>query len=134
MGTLSAEMIAAADEFRALEQVRLDALQFALWARAEQGDLVAVDCVLKIMERRARLLGLDATKRAESRTVVRPDVHPPPGAPDKRRVAQIDLAKLTAGERAQLREFVRLSGLPARPGTPPTPCPAAHSRRRHKHP
>ena len=48
-----------AAEVRELEADRLDRLQLAVWARALRGDLAAVDRVLKISERRARLLGLD---------------------------------------------------------------------------
>jgi hypothetical protein len=47
-------------EMRALELARLDALQAALWLNATAGHLGAVDRVLKVMERRARILGLDA--------------------------------------------------------------------------
>lgn len=47
-------------ELRALELSRLDGLMVALWPKARRGDLAAVDRVLKIMERRAKLLGLDA--------------------------------------------------------------------------
>ena len=42
------------------ESDRLDRLQFNLWTRAVGGDVTAIQTVLKIMERRARLLGLDA--------------------------------------------------------------------------
>jgi len=49
-----------AAEMRALELSRLDGLLAALWPKARQGNLGAVDRVLRIMERRARLLGLDA--------------------------------------------------------------------------
>lgn len=49
-----------AAEIRALELSRLDGLLGALWPKARQGDLGAVDRVLRIMERRAKLLGLDA--------------------------------------------------------------------------
>ncbi len=54
-----------ADELRTLEAGRLDKLQQALWAQAMQGNQGAVDRVLRIMERRARLLGLDAPVRNE---------------------------------------------------------------------
>lgn len=50
-------------ELRALELSRLDGLMVALWPKARRGDLAAVDRVLKIMERRAKLLGLDAPVR-----------------------------------------------------------------------
>lgn len=48
-----------AADVRALEADRLDRLQAAVWARALRGDLAAVDRVLRVMERRAELLGLD---------------------------------------------------------------------------
>lgn len=47
-----------ADELRALELARLDALQRSVWADAMRGDTRAVDRVLQIMDRRARYLGL----------------------------------------------------------------------------
>lgn len=47
-------------ELRRLEGERLDALQAALWPAAMTGDAAAVRAVLRVMERRARLLGLDA--------------------------------------------------------------------------
>ena len=45
---------------RVLESERLDRLQHGLWPKAEQGDIKAVEAVLKIMSRRAKLLNLDA--------------------------------------------------------------------------
>lgn len=48
-----------ADEMRSLETERLDRLQRAAWTKAAAGDLVAIGVVLRIMERRARLHGLD---------------------------------------------------------------------------
>lgn len=48
-----------AKELRTLEAERLDAMTLALWTRAQKGDLPAIDRLLRIMERRARLLGLD---------------------------------------------------------------------------
>ena len=54
-----------ADEYRALEALRLDALQQAVWEQAIEGDLKAVDRVLSIMKRRSQLLGLDAPKVSE---------------------------------------------------------------------
>lgn len=55
-----------ADEYRALEELRLDALLEAIWAKAMDGDLKAVDRVLAIMRRRSQLLGLDAPKASAS--------------------------------------------------------------------
>ena len=54
-----------ADELRQMELARLDALQAALWPKAIAGEWAAADRVLSIMERRAKLLGLDAPTRAD---------------------------------------------------------------------
>ncbi|MGQ9555903.1 MAG: hypothetical protein ACUVWR_17520 [Anaerolineae bacterium] len=48
-----------ADELRELEVARLDALLFAIWPQTSEGNLDAIDRALRIMERRAKLLGLD---------------------------------------------------------------------------
>jgi hypothetical protein len=53
------------DEARQLELMRLDEMMLALWDRAIGGDLPAASCVLKIMDRRAKLLGLDKPEKIE---------------------------------------------------------------------
>jgi hypothetical protein len=53
------------EEARQLELMRLDELQVAVWDRAINGDLPAAHCVLKIMDRRAKLLGLDKPEKVE---------------------------------------------------------------------
>lgn len=50
-------------EMRSLELSDLASLQDALWPSAIGGDQGAVDRVLKIMERRAKILGLDAAPK-----------------------------------------------------------------------
>jgi DNA-binding CsgD family transcriptional regulator len=54
-----------AENLRTLEMLRLDELQNALWEKAIDGDDKALGRVLAIMERRAKLLGLDAPTRRE---------------------------------------------------------------------
>lgn len=54
-----------AAELRTLEVERLDAMLSAIWASVKQGQYGAQDRALKIMERRARLLGLDAPVKAD---------------------------------------------------------------------
>jgi len=54
---------AHADELKAEQLSRLDGLMEALWFRARKGEVTAVDRVLKIMERRDKLLGLEAPTR-----------------------------------------------------------------------
>ena len=53
------------EEARQLELMRLDELQVAVWDRAINGELPAAHCVLKIMDRRAKLLGLDKPEKVE---------------------------------------------------------------------
>jgi hypothetical protein len=57
---LRATLQEPADAVRALELERCDRLQAALWPAALQGDVAAVAGVLRILDRRARYLGLDA--------------------------------------------------------------------------
>ncbi len=54
---------------RDTELARLDRLQMALWGLALEGDHQAIDRVLKVMERRARLLGLDHADGVAERKV-----------------------------------------------------------------
>jgi len=49
-----------AEDVRALEIERLDAMLLGLWDRARKGDEQAVSACLKISKRRAELLGIDA--------------------------------------------------------------------------
>jgi len=50
-------------DLRAIEVERLDIAQAAIWKRVLDGDDAAVNSLLKIMDRRARLLGLDAPQQ-----------------------------------------------------------------------
>ena len=52
-----------------LEEERLDRLQDGLWDRALSGEPRAVEVVLKVLERRARLLGLDFADTINGRLV-----------------------------------------------------------------
>ena len=56
------EDVAAA---RGLDLERLDDLLTALWTEAKRGNWHAVDRALKVMERRAALLGLDSAKKVD---------------------------------------------------------------------
>lgn len=57
------QIMAHADELRAETLSRLDGMLQKVYPNAEAGDVQAVDRVLKIEERRAKLLGLDAPVR-----------------------------------------------------------------------
>ena len=52
-------------EVRAVELGRLDKLMLAHWPFAIKGDVRATTMVLQIMDRRARLLGLDSPQRID---------------------------------------------------------------------
>ena len=49
-----------AKEVLSLELARLDAMLLGLYQKAKSGDVAAVDRVVRIMDRRAKYLGLDA--------------------------------------------------------------------------
>lgn len=57
------------EELRATEIDRLDRLQFAIWERAKEGDIKAIDAVLRILDRRVRILGLDAPSKIQAEIV-----------------------------------------------------------------
>lgn len=55
-----------AEQLRRLELERLDLMQFSLWGRALRGDDRAVQSVIRIMDRRAKICGLDAPMQIEA--------------------------------------------------------------------
>lgn len=55
----------AADELRALELERLDTLYRHAFTAVTYGDVPAIDRCIRVMERRARLTGIDAATRTE---------------------------------------------------------------------
>lgn len=60
-----AELNASVEELRSVEVDRLDRLQAALWPRAVGGDIKAVDSCVRIIERRAKMLGLEAPTKVD---------------------------------------------------------------------
>lgn len=54
-----------ADELREQEIDRLDRLQVAVWPAAMKGDTKAILTIIRLMERRAKLLGLDVPIKIE---------------------------------------------------------------------
>jgi hypothetical protein len=62
---VSAAEIRDTDALRRLEIERLDAMQAQIWSRVMQGELEAAAVTLKILERRSKLLGLDAPTKID---------------------------------------------------------------------
>jgi hypothetical protein len=58
--------VEAVNDLRKLELDRLDALQAALWGRALDGEVAATALVLKVIDQRVRLLGLQTAATSES--------------------------------------------------------------------
>ncbi len=67
MRALARNQAAEVEELRMIEGARLDRMQMGLWQRAVSGSESACLAVLRIMERRARLFGLDAPAKVEVR-------------------------------------------------------------------
>lgn len=72
-------------ELRDLECARLDTMLAAIWGDVRKGHVQKIDRALRIMARRADLLGLDAPKRIEDVT-------------DKRREAEQIAAEIGKGD------------------------------------
>lgn len=69
-----AQVAATAVEMRALEVSRLDAITNSIWDAAMRGNLATIDRVLKLMERRARMLGLDVLQDREAGELTPEDI------------------------------------------------------------
>ena len=68
-------VVAGVDELREMEVDRLDKLQATVWPQVEAGNVKAIDAVMKIIDRRCRILGLYAVPQAAPgpiRTIVQP--------------------------------------------------------------
>jgi len=57
---LTAERTELREEVMQIEMERLDGLFSKAWEKAMAGDLRAIDACLKVMDRRAKMLGIDA--------------------------------------------------------------------------
>lgn len=62
LGELHERTLETAEEIRTIDGLRLDALQHSLWEKAMKGQEGAINTCLKILERRAKLFGMDMDK------------------------------------------------------------------------
>lgn len=65
MSRLHALEVSALDTVRRLQLERIDAMLFGIWRSATSGDPKSIDAVLRLLERQAKLLGLDAPERVD---------------------------------------------------------------------
>lgn len=100
LADLDEESRAAAAGLRALELVRLDSIVSAHWP--ERANPRHADVILKTIERRAKLLGLEAPQKIAQTT---PDGDALPPA--------LDLSKLTDAELAEMRRLYEKAGATA---------------------
>ena len=54
-----------ADELRTLECERLNSIFLVIWPLVKQGNMAAIDRAIRIQERRAKYLGLDAPEKRD---------------------------------------------------------------------
>lgn len=64
---LNKQNLSSAEELRRLEDAKLDAMELALARQVRDGSHGAIDRLLRIMDRRAKLWGLDAPTRTDNR-------------------------------------------------------------------
>lgn len=73
---LQEKMSEETESLRAMELARLDVMQKAIWLPARNGNFGAIDRILRIMERRAALVGLDAPTKVAATQADGTDIDP----------------------------------------------------------
>ena len=58
------------EEYRDMQLDRLERMHQAVWRKAKEGDLRAIDTALRISDREAKLLGLDAPQKIQAEVTV----------------------------------------------------------------
>ena len=93
LASVGLEIASNREELRNLQAARLESLVAALWPKVQSGDVKAVNVMVNVLNRYARLFGLDAPKTIEA--TVRND--------------GLDLSAMSEG---QLVEHCRRLGIP----------------------
>ncbi len=65
LAELSERQAKQTEQWRGLEAARLDALQAGVWEKAKAGNVAALEAVLSVMTRRAKMLGLDVPVKVD---------------------------------------------------------------------
>lgn len=81
---------------RQQELLRIDRMLLGVWTKAKSGDVQAIGCVLRLMERRSAYLGLDAPKEAK---ITIPGLNV-----DVRTLSDEQLARFVSGDNSALLE------------------------------
>ena len=102
----AAETDEKVEALRSLELSRLERLHLALWSRGKDGDVKAVQTLLRLAERRARLLGLDAPLR----TTIGGSGEPLQIQTDAEGAAELRRRLLALGERVRALDKRNLEG------------------------
>lgn len=68
---LHAQTIASAERYRALQLERLNDMMLALWPAVKRGDTAAIREARGLMEREAKLLGIDSPTRIDLAVLMR---------------------------------------------------------------
>jgi hypothetical protein len=108
MTATRAETAANVEELRLRECAKLDALEDAIWVKAEAGDLKAQEGVLRLMTRRAKLMGLDAPVKTETKVSATADLA---GMSDEQLLAEAERLGLFT-EAAAFREHLTVAAPP----------------------
>lgn len=90
LAALKVETEEKAEEVRDLELKRLDRMLEIAQAAADQGELGAIDRILRIQERRSKYLGLDAPAKSETHATVAASVDM--SGLDDRQLSQLERA------------------------------------------
>ena len=110
-----------ADQLRKLDLGRLDTMLLAIWPAARQGDFPAIDMALKIMVRKAKLLGLDIQAPVPGSSREHPLWTQPVDAVDLSMATNAELDSIIEKARAiqEADKLVSLRGIAAGEAPPP---------------
>jgi hypothetical protein len=94
MADVQADIAGPAEQVKRMHYARLERLLLGAWGNAAKGDNQSIDRIIKILERQAKLLGLDApTKLAHGGD---PDA-PPIKTESTQALSDADLERIAAG-------------------------------------